>query len=54
MERLQKWGSGKATEQNKSTLDGTAAANGNGVGVIGGIPVVAGKRLKAHAIGSFK
>jgi len=49
MKRLQ--GRKRLVEQNKSTLDGIFAANGNRVGVPGGIPVVAPKVLEVHAIG---
>ena len=49
MKRLQ--GGKRLVERNKSTLDGIAAANGNRVGVAGGIPVVAPKMLRVHAIG---
>jgi hypothetical protein len=47
-----KWlrGRKRLVERDKSTLDGLAAANGNRVGVDGGIPVVAPKVLEVHAI----
>jgi hypothetical protein len=48
MKRLQNWK--RLVEQEKSTLDGIAAANGNRVGAAGGIPVVAPKLPQIHAI----